>query len=135
MDDPSLDEPAEGGFTLVEALVAIALTALLLSSLSAAIHLGLRVWKASDIIDRQAETLAGADFLRRTLMAAEPVRVRGKDGKLTSIFKGQSQRIEFVALMPEGALKAGAYKMIVHLVPETGASNGRTLEVKLYPRS
>jgi hypothetical protein len=126
----SLDEPAEAGFTLVEALVAIALTALLLSALSAAIHLGLRVWKASDTVDRQADTQAAADFLRRTLAGTEPVRIRGKDGKLTSTFKGDSQRIELVALIPEGAFKAGAYRMVLHLIPEIGALNSQTVAVR-----
>lgn len=122
----------EEGFTLVEALVALMLSVLVLSFLSAGLHFSLKAWQTSDNFDRMSQVEAARDFLRRTLAAAEPVRVRGKDGELRLAFTGDSRRLEFVTALPERHVKAGLYEVTLYLEPEdVGSQAGRTFTLKI----
>ncbi len=116
---------SEDGFTLPEVLVAIALTALLVSLLSGALNLSLKAWDASTEIDRAAQANMARDFLRRIVAAAEPVRIRGRNGNLQLVFRGEKQRLEFVTAMPERHVKAGLYKLVLYLVSEDSAAAPR----------
>lgn len=122
----------EEGFTLVEALVALMLSVLVLSFLSAGLHFSLKAWRTSDNFDRLSQVEAARGFLRRMLASAEPVRVRGKDGELRLAFTGDSRRLEFVTTLPERHVKAGLYGVTLYLEPEdVGSQAGQTFTLKI----
>lgn len=94
------------GFTLLEALVALLLTALLSAALAASLRLGGRIWEAVDP-RRQADPGVVQALLRRQLTQAVPFRL-GDAG-----FVGAAERASFVAPAPADAAPPGFHRITI----------------------
>ena len=95
----ALREPA-CGFTLIEALVAVSLFALILTIVFGSLHLASRGWETvTRIADTNEDLRLGLAFLRREIEQTVPlVFSSGKNTRL--LFDGENERIQFVSPLP-----------------------------------
>jgi general secretion pathway protein J len=98
----SISRRAEGGFTLLELLIAITLLGLLLAALFGGLRLGARAWERSEErLDQSARLQVVHNFLRDRLAQAYPLeREEGAD-RSTPAFAGDADTVQFITLMPE----------------------------------
>lgn len=101
----------EAGFTLIELLVSITLLAVL----SMLLFGGLRIAMRSD--DAVAARIGNAqqiavvsDFMSNALAAAQPLKI-GTDADTPIDFTGESDRLEFVALLPPDIGVGGFFRL------------------------
>jgi general secretion pathway protein J len=121
---------AEGGFTLLEILVAVTLLGLLMAALFGGVRLGVRAWEASETrLDADARLTAVQDFLRERLTEAYLPETSVAGVEAGPGFQGEPDRLSFVTLMPEH-LGAGFDRMLLAL---TAASDGSDLSVEWWP--
>ena len=120
----------EGGFTLLELLVAITLLGLLMLALFGGLRLGTRAWETSETrVDDAAGLVAVQGFVRSRLQQVHPFGRIRRDGDWTPIFRGEPDRVRFVTRMP---LHLGGG---LHVVTLTVAENqdGRHLAARWRP--
>lgn len=92
---------ASAGFTLVEAVVALTLFALLSVFLFGGLRFGNRaVALGTDAIERTSSLALAEGFLRQQLAGAQPLPMQGSDSQPTVAFDGAPDRLEFVTLPP-----------------------------------
>jgi general secretion pathway protein J len=93
---------AEGGFTLLELLIAITLLGLLLAALFGGLRLGARAWERSEErLDQSARLQVVHNFLRDRLAQAYPLEREEGAERSTLVFAGDADTLQFVTLMPE----------------------------------
>ena len=113
------------GFTLIELLVALTLFGLLSVALLGGLRFGTRVWETGH--ERSAafyEVEAVHDFLRKQLSQARILaQTRGAEYD-TPIFVGTSERVLFVAALPEYVGLGGLYHFEL---TQSDDSDGRNL--------
>jgi prepilin-type N-terminal cleavage/methylation domain-containing protein len=112
----SVTEPHRGdaGFTLLELLVALALTALLMAAVPAALRIGTRAINQAEVLTNDAADRAAIDFVAERLTEAMTLYERGADGRLQVAFSGAANAIGFVTstvMDPRGAAPAGIFLM------------------------
>jgi general secretion pathway protein J len=95
---------AEGGFTLLEILVAVTVLGLLVIGLTQGVRTGLNLWNAQT---RRNATIAELDATARVLrnvLTSIPILPAGASGTapLAIGFKGEPTRITFVGELPTG---------------------------------
>lgn len=94
------------GFTLLEALVATSILALLMTVLTGGMRFGLRAWEAGERqVDRVEGAAAAQTLLRRAIEQAYPL-VRRK-GEPVVVLEGEPRRLRFVTALPDRAGVAG----------------------------
>lgn len=88
------------GFTLVEALVAVTVFALILSVMFGSLRVTSRSWETATLRAGLNEDLRlGLDFLRRQIEQTVPlVHSDGEDERL--LFRGKRERLQFVSPLP-----------------------------------
>lgn len=102
------------GMTLIEALVALALIALLSVGLLAAFHLGSRAYRQITRVDSGSwHVVVAQRFLRHVLSSAYPFEPAA-DSVARGI-NGSSDRLELTGPMPEAAGYMGHYRYLVTL--------------------
>jgi general secretion pathway protein J len=90
---------AEGGFTLVEMLVAVTLIGLLAIGLASAMGLGIKTWNTSGVTAERLDALRAAqNTLRQALTSIYPHWTL--DNPAFVEFSGSSDAIEFIAPAP-----------------------------------
>ena len=113
------------GFTLIELLIALTLFGLLSVALLGGLRFGTRVWETGH--ERSAafyEVEAVHSFLRKQLSQAQILAQASNAEDDTSIFLGTSERILFVAPLPEYVGLGGLYRFeLTH----SDDSDGRNL--------
>ncbi|MEA3278179.1 MAG: prepilin-type N-terminal cleavage/methylation domain-containing protein, partial [Pseudomonadota bacterium] len=108
----------EGGFTLVELLIALALIGLITLLLFSGLRLGSRAWEAVEATaDRTAELRIVRNFLERALVQARAVEVT-LDAEDRLVFSGDAENLELAAPLSESSAVAGLY--ILRLSLEEG---------------
>lgn len=111
-------EGAQGGFTLVELLIALSLIGLITLLLFSGLRLGSRAWEAVEATaDRTAELRVVRNFLERALIQARAVELT-IDAESRLVFSGDAENLEFVAPLAESSAVAGLY--ILRLSLEEG---------------
>ena len=97
----------EGGFTLIEIVLAMVLLSTMMLLLYSGISFALRSWDAADAGGRAtADRRIGENFLRRELTELFPMR--WKDATTVKVaFAGEAQRLRFVSQRPVGATLGG----------------------------
>lgn len=86
------------GFTLIEMLIALVLTALVLTLVFGSLRLTARGWDAADHQQiRIAEQYQVQQLLRRVIGAARNERIRDIDSVLQTAFRGEPDQLVFVA--------------------------------------
>lgn len=100
----------EAGFTLIEALVSIALLAMLLTLLPTSLHLGRRAFEASGVVDAREQAAAWRAVLETRLSGAIDLQERNAQGGYKKVFTGASNAIEFAAEDPDGPGGGGVFR-------------------------
>ena len=101
----------DGGFTLVELLVALALLSLSVTLIVYAIA-GVGQALRSSELERPTQSLAGASsFIRQVLEQARPVQRTLRDGKKSRLLDGSSVEVSFTT----GYAPAGQYLSLIHI--------------------
>lgn len=113
----------EGGFALVEMLVAAALFALVMVLAVQGTRLALGGWRAVERHgNAQAEMMAAHHALRRMIAETEPVLVVRPDGGFEIAFDGGSGAVRLMAAVPVGAGRLSAVEIRIDdglLIAET----------------
>ncbi len=121
----------QGGFTLLELLIAITLLAMLSIMLLGGMRLGGRVWERSvKEIDQTDETRIARDFIRTALSSAYPLLDKSDPTHPAVSFIGQATSLRFLAPMPQTLGLAGFAQMSLY-VEEVGDT--RRLILALRP--
>lgn len=98
------------GFTLVEALVALSLFALLTVLLFGGLRFGNRIVVLGESkMERTAAIALAEGFLRAQLARAEPLAIAGTDRQAVIAFDGEGDHLDFVSL-PPAYLSVGGFQ-------------------------
>ncbi len=122
----------QGGFTLVELLIAMSLIALMLVLLFSGLRLGAKSWDAAEL--RAAESGDQRliwTFLQRSLKEMKPVYLPGEQDEKHVAFSGTGDALEFVGAMPERIGPGGAYILRIE-APRAGRNRHLVLRRWLY---
>lgn len=108
---------AQGGFTLLEVVIAMALLAAMLGMAWGGLSFALKGWDTGDSKGRRAVDLQlTQNFLRREL--AEVFPMRWKDpSKLRVAFEGDSKSLRFVSTRAAGASRGGLALVGLEVAP------------------
>ncbi len=122
----------EGGFTLLEMLIAMTLLGLVMAMVFGGLRLGTRAWEASDVSATNLARLEAVHgFLRRGLAAAATVLASDDKGKRQILFTGDVDRLEFATLMPS-YLGIGGFHRLTLAAVGNGEDRRLTLKSRLY---
>lgn len=87
---------SSAGFTLVEALISLALVALMLTMLPASLQLGRRAWQGAAAIEARQNAEVLRDLIRTKISSAVPAFGRDEKGIYQLAFAGRPDAISFV---------------------------------------
>ncbi len=112
-----------GGFTLLELLIALSLIALIMLLLFGGLRLGTRVWDGVEQRVRHTEDQRLArGFIRRSLLQARQV-VWPFERRSYALFFGDKEQVDFVSPLSGYVGRGGLYIMRLSLVPRQGAKD------------
>jgi prepilin-type N-terminal cleavage/methylation domain-containing protein len=98
-----------GGFTLIEILLAVAILCLITLVVGSSVGLGLRAWdKGEAEVDRSQRARVLVDRLSQQLKSAYPYQAEA-DGKKSIAFVGRPASLWFVTVSPRGFKWASYY--------------------------
>lgn len=105
----------QGGFTLLELLIAITLLGLILVLLFAGLRLGVRSWDAAQLkVDTMNTVRAVEGFLRREMGQIYPYRWKNGPAQRVA-FLGERHKLSFVAPLPSRLGGGGLYVISIEL--------------------
>ena len=127
----------DGGFTLIETLVSIALLALVVAFLPGLLQLGTRAMQSRTRLDAISAAGPARQFISQQLASATAVLQRRPDGRLQLAFDGRRDQLTFVGPASLGAPQTGMQDYRIALVAGNGASGAsqRSLSVAIRPFS
>ena len=121
---------AQGGFTLVELVVAMVLLAAMLLLMYGGLNFAARGWDAGDANGRRtADRRIGENFLRRELSELFPMRWK-EPGSVKFAFEGEKDAIRFISSRPAGITSGGLSYVGLEVRPEGGTSKRRNLVMR-----
>lgn len=125
---------ATRGFTLLELLIAMSLTGAIMALLYNGFNLGIESWDRGQArADRMSEIRLAQDFLRRQLRRSVTVyRNDTREGRLL-YFKGEADRVGWVAPMLQYLDLGGLYYMELDWVAGGSADAGGWLRLRWHP--
>jgi general secretion pathway protein J len=111
MNAPQGRRNAEAGFTLIELLVAVTLLAFLSVLLFGGLRIAIRSGDAVSARAGDARQIAAAyDFMSNAIVAAQPLK-SSTDADAPIDFAGESDRLQFVALLPPDIGVGGFFRL------------------------
>jgi general secretion pathway protein J len=125
----------QGGFTLLELLVAITLLGVLMAALFGSLRLGARVWETGEArLDASARVQVVQNFLRQQLGQTVPLTEVGDDARASPamLFVGASDGLRFVSLLP-AHLGGGVSLMELALRPSPAGGELDDLVLRMRP--
>jgi general secretion pathway protein J len=94
--------PSDGGFTLLETLVALVVLGLLIVGLTHGVHTGLALWNAQSRRLGEVADLDAAERTLRNLLSGIPSNPSGDATGGVFTFDGSPSRLAFVGALPTG---------------------------------
>lgn len=119
------------GFTLVEALVGLALLALTAALLPSALRLGLHAWTSRDDLDRAEALAMTVSALEQRISQAVPIFERDRRGGIRVLFEGGNTSLSFIGPAETGPAGAGVFH--ARLAPHASFAEGAGLIMELSP--
>ena len=120
----------QGGFTLVELVVAMVLLGAMLLLMYGGLNFAARGWDAGDANGRRtADRRIGENFLRRELSELFPMRWK-EPNVLKFAFEGEKEVIRFVSSRPAGITQGGLSLVALEVRPEAGTSKRSNLVMR-----
>ena len=118
--------PRQGGFTLLELLVAVAMLALLLGLLFAVLRTSLRTWESAErFIERSEASPQVPALLTRLIQGAVPVEAPEEDSRAGAphrgarpLFRGDTTSVLLVAPGIDALPRRGLYVYRIFLAPD-----------------
>jgi prepilin-type N-terminal cleavage/methylation domain-containing protein len=101
-----MDNPSSSGFTLVELILATAISAMVVGILSVCFSFAMRVWLSAQD-QRPDEAFQLADLLKRQLSECDPTPIKFSDTTQHPLFNGQANSIVFVTAHSVRAISQG----------------------------
>ena len=131
-DETSVREQArEGGFTLLELLVAITLLSMLSVMMYGGLQFGARVWeRQGQTSGRQSSVLNVQDVLRREISQAVTLYYRSRQQQTAIVFSGRPEDLIFGGPVPQALGEGGRHMIRLRLEP---AGNKRSLILAWQP--
>lgn len=100
----------EGGFTLLELLIAISILALTFGLLTGGIRFGVAAWeRGSDIGEHADEIRTAHRIIRQQFEQLRPVIERRRRGNRRAAFVGEPEAVRFIAPPPAQSAAPGIY--------------------------
>ncbi|MCG8593145.1 MAG: prepilin-type N-terminal cleavage/methylation domain-containing protein [Kiloniellales bacterium] len=123
---------SQGGFTLLELLVAISVFALLSVMMYGGLNFGIRAWERVGEADtRQSDVQLVQNLLRRAFAEVQPAEVGGPRRRLRLAFEGDRDGLVFVGPMP-AYLGPGGNHLIGLQVEGAGRERALTLRWEVF---
>lgn len=120
----------EGGFTLIELVVAMVLLGTMMLLLYSGLTFALRGWDAGDANGRRtADRRIGENFLRRELTELFPMRWKDEVA-VKFAFEGETQRLRFVSSRPAGVTLGGLSLVSLEVEPDAADPKLRHLTMR-----
>jgi prepilin-type N-terminal cleavage/methylation domain-containing protein len=124
------DRDSNGGFTLIEALVVLTISALAMALVPTAMSLGQRALQATAALEKTTADRRGMAVVADRISAAQPIFATGADGLAALSFEGRPDRIGFVSEFAAGPVGGGLYWVELHVDAE---QSSLVLDVTPYP--
>lgn len=122
---------AQGGFTLLELIIAMVLVSLVMVLLFGGLRLGLRSWDAAtERATRTDDMRLAAEFIRRVLGGTRLVYWETDRGRHLA-FEGEADAVRFVAPVPAHLGMGGVHVVTLALGEAAGA--GQVLNMSYWP--
>lgn len=118
-----ISKPGERGFSLLETLIGLALTALISASLVGAIQTGSRMWQSSERLDAKQEQARLLQLAMTWLEFAIPDSTMNAEPE--TLFSGASNRLSFVVAGQAGP-KDGGFSRLVLEAERSESCPGKT---------
>jgi general secretion pathway protein J len=110
----------QGGFTLVEVVIAMVLLGTMMVLIYSGLSFALRSWDASESNGRRvADRRLGENFLRREVTEIFPMRWKDP-ARVRFAFEGETQRLRFVSSRPAGVSLGGLALVGIEVEPGDG---------------
>lgn len=106
---------SDGGYTLIEVVVALAIVSLLMAMMPGAFAIGQRAWDTIRRIQRDDDHAAARTFIEQRLTEAMPVLVADATGQRQFGFRGEPRRVAFIAPASSGPTGGGLYRFALHV--------------------
>lgn len=113
---PASNVVNQRGFTLVELLIGLVLTALVMTLIFGSLRIVSRSWDSVEYRQQQVtEQYQLQQLLRRLLAQAQAERLRDVDNVLQATFRGESEQVIFLAPLQSGNPEAGLswYRLVL----------------------
>ena len=120
----------DGGFTLVELLVSLALLILMLALINGALRFGRRAWEMSDQVERTQSLTAFRNLLAQRLTETLPLLTWDDSGVPQPTFHGAADQLSFLTSMgSRNGMPAGLFAASLKLGTAPGLT-GRPLSLE-----
>lgn len=124
------DQDRNGGFTLIEALVVLTISALAMALVPAAMSLGQRALLATAAPEKTTADRRAMTVVADRISAAQSIFAAGADGLAALAFEGRPDRIGFVSEFAAGPFGGGLNWIVLHVDAE---QSSLVLDVTPYP--
>jgi prepilin-type N-terminal cleavage/methylation domain-containing protein len=125
---PTEENPPDAGFTLIEALVVLTITALAIALVPATVSLGQRALQVAANLEHTTSDHRAREALTARIEAARPIFQTDAAGLSTLVFEGRPDRMRFVSEFSDGPAGGGLYVADLGLDPSNS-----TLVLSLTP--
>ena len=111
---------SQGGFTLIEVLVALSLLALAVSLLPGALRLASQAWASRGDAERVESLAMALDALEKRISQSMPIFERDSRGGVRLLFEGDGRTLRFVGPADTGPSGPGVFRTGLAPAPEGG---------------
>jgi prepilin-type N-terminal cleavage/methylation domain-containing protein len=112
---------SDSGFTLIEALVVLTITALAIALVPATVSLGQRALQVAANLEHTTSDHRAREALTARIAAARPIFQTDAAGLSTLVFEGRPDRLRFVTEFSDGPAGGGLYVADLGLDASTSA--------------